>query len=159
MQARVWTIAGAAALMLAAGAAVTVPSLAASKAERAQAIFAQLDADGDGAIEHGELTQARAAMFDRLDLDGDGSVVQAEAEEARARAQETATANGFGQGRGGAHAGPMFGRLDSDGDGRVARAEFMARPYRLLERADADGDGRVTQAELAAVRGKGFGSN
>lgn len=162
MKARVWLIAGAAALVLAAGAAVSLPSLASGKAERMQAFFSKMDANGDGAIDQGELMQARTAMFERLDLDVDGFVTEAEADEARAKAHEMAgqgSGHGFGQRKGGEHAGRMFEHLDADGDGRVARAEFMAKPFHLLERADADGDGRVTQAELAAVRGKGFGRN
>lgn len=55
---------------------------------RAQALFAELDADKDGLLDAAELQTRdmgrRARMFDRLDADGDGVVTRAEADEARA---------------------------------------------------------------------------
>lgn len=103
-----------------------------------QSMRAQLDANGDGAVDRGEAAQhpALAARFDQPDSDRDGRLRPAERPHRK---------HGRGhRGRGG------IARLDADHDGRLSRQE-VAGKARLEQRfaaIDASRDGYVVRAEL-----------
>jgi hypothetical protein len=60
------------------------------KAERQQAMFAKLDADGNGKVSQAEFASQSRAMrgMERMDTDGDGTVTEEEREAARAKMKE-----------------------------------------------------------------------
>lgn len=140
-----WTLAGAAAAALIAG-ALAVTAVHASPGERgARMDFGQMDADGDGLVTAAELEALREARWAALDADGDGSVTREEfAAHAAARADD--------------RAGRMFDRLDADGDGVLGRdalaAGFGRGPdaERMIGRFDTDGDGAISEAEFDEAR-------
>ena len=111
-----------------------------------QAVFADWDLDGDGAVTRAELAAHDAGRFDRADTDGDGALDSAEL---LAR----------GQTRVETRIDRMLARADADGDGRLTEAEIAQvrdhrrgpSPDRVFDRMDADGDGRITGAEFQAA--------
>lgn len=106
--------------------------------------FAELDADGDGALTRAELAAHHAARFARADADGDGKLSLEEMQvAARARADARAAA--------------MLERLDTDGDGMLS-AEEMPKPRhgdraeKIFDRIDADDSGTISQQEFDSAR-------
>jgi Ca2+-binding EF-hand superfamily protein len=109
------------------------------------AMFAEMDANGDGSVTVEEVDAFRTARFAALDADGNGTVSRQEfMDQAAARAAE--------------RAGTMFDRLDADGDGTLTRDVIEARrgpgpdAEMLIERFDTDGDGAVSEEEIAVVQ-------
>ncbi len=109
------------------------------------AIFAEIDADGDGRVTVEEIEAYRAARFATFDADGNGTVSRQEfMDHAAAMAAE--------------RAGTVFDRFDVDGDGTLTRDAIEARRgmgpdiSRMFARFDADGDGAVTVEEIEVVR-------
>ena len=123
---------------------------------RTPAAFAEIDADGDGAVTRAELRAFRegrgARRFDAMDADGDGFLTPEEmTTAARTRAEERVRRT--------------IERLDADDDDRISRQEAQAGPDRgrggrhhggpghrgpgwgMFERADADGDGTLDTGE------------
>lgn len=107
--------------------------------QRAEAMFARMDANKDGTVNEADRAARKAAMFDRLDANRDGSITKAEmatAHAARAdkrdgrKAQRADTAAAKGPAMTDAQKAErrdaMFARIDTDGNGAVSRAEFDA---------------------------------
>ncbi|MDG1169077.1 MAG: EF-hand domain-containing protein [Sulfitobacter sp.] len=108
------------------------------------AMFAQIDADGDGAVTAQELSAHAAARFAAADADKDGFLT----------AQEMLMI------RGGKRAEKMLERFDTDGNGQLSAAELDAavqerggkRAKRMMERLDANNDGKLALDEMTAHR-------
>lgn len=100
----------------------------------APALFAALDADGDGRVTAAELQSARAGQIERFDADGDGRL---SAEEYRSWWLDAAQAR----------LTRLFRADDRDGDGLVSLEELLARSDALLKRRDRDGDGAISIEE------------
>lgn len=127
---------------------------------RARQALAMYDANKDGYLEPGEISeaaQAQLARFEALDADGDGKVYLGEIEaflrqqQAGLRAQIHAKA--------GDQDDLLFAVLDANGDGRLDSRELEQAAERLAA-LDTDGDGLVTPDELpeAMVIGLARGS-
>ncbi len=103
--------------------------------------FADIDANGDGAITQDELKGLRDARFAAADANGDG---QLSLEELTATARERAQT----------HASRMLSRLDANKDGALSLDE-MPKPRRagkMFDRIDANGDGAISQDEFDSAR-------
>lgn len=115
--------------------------------------WAQLDRNGDGAIDRTEAAaQPRLAeRFDRLDRDGDGRVTRDELREARRAAEAQREARQ-------AQARAMRARfdwLDVNDDRALTLAELGDHAPKLRERfvaIDSDRDGRLLPEEIRAFR-------
>jgi len=148
-------------VLLAAGAAV------ARGPGGGEAMFQQLDANGDGQITALEFQAFRDARVEGIDADGDGFVSQDEmvamvqAEQAKRMADRIA-----------ARYGQLVQHADTDGDGKLSVEEFAAaretreRGPRFDDSGlpvgwDLNGDGVVTQQEfqtaLADMQARRFG--
>ncbi|WP_326524356.1 EF-hand domain-containing protein [Sphingomonas sp.] len=133
------------------------------------------DANNDGRVTRAEFIARAEAAFARMDANKDGALTRDEAragkgprhggkrgpgarggpfEPVAGRDMPPPPPGGAtrGPGRG---MGPGFARLDTDRDGKVTRAEFAAENGRAFARIDANGDGTVDKAEMAALPGRG----
>lgn len=128
-----------------------------AEAQAARAAF-RADRRENRAERRGE---RRAAVFARLDANGDGAISRAEfaarpAREPGAMAERRAhrmERRGGGHARmmGGGAMGRGFAMLDADKDGRVSRAEASTRALALFDRVDADHDGSISAEERRAA--------
>lgn len=131
-------------------------------AERTEAMFARMDANGDGVLDEADKTARMAKRFAQMDGNGDGMLSQAEftaAHEAHAAKREARGERRGGErmgmrgqrgGRGGGEA--MIKRADTNSDGQVTRAEFQAAALARFDKTDADGDGTISADERKAAR-------
>lgn len=100
------------------------------------AMWDELDADGDGRVTLGEMTEHQRAMFAEADADGDGAISK---EEMKTHFQKR-------------HGGMRAKRLgDANGDGVVTRAEYDLRAAEHFDELDADHDGVISEEESAAA--------
>lgn len=112
------------------------------------AMIAQMDGDGDGAISRAEMDAAQSQRFASLDADGDGLVSEAEFVDAtKAR----------GGGRMADRMAQRFARTDADGNGFATQNEFKDAGGARFDRMDADGDGLVTADEMRETARQFFG--
>lgn len=154
----------------------------------------QSDANNDGVLTRQEFDAGRAAMFARMDADGNGQLT---AEERRAGRHARGGRHGRGhlsgadanddgnitrdeflarpiahferldanndgvisaderpQRRARADGESRRARMDANGDGQISQSEFAAMGASMFERLDANNDGRVTREEAQAVRGR-----
>lgn len=118
----------------------------------AEAVFAALDADGDGQITAAELARMPEARFAALDANGDGMLDAAEL---------TATM----QARMAERVQSMIEERDLDGDGLLSQSELMGgregrdgrgEPNfeRMLSRMDRNDDGTISLEEFSAMTDK-----
>lgn len=129
------------------------PRPTSGNAMRASAILRTVDADDDGVISAGELTNAPARVR-TLDANGDGKIVPAEAGfEGAGRGR-----GGRGRDGGGPASGPSVDDLvstlmafDANHDGKLAKTEVPARLQGLFERGDNDHDSVLSDTELRAL--------
>jgi Ca2+-binding EF-hand superfamily protein len=126
-------------------AADPAPTPAADAAAGApNAIFAALDADGDGVISKLELRKAITALK-KLDADNDGNITLAECGGGAAAPPVAGQA---------AAADPWIDRImsrDKNGDGKLTVDELNENEKQMLQGADQNGDGAVDRQELAAM--------
>lgn len=131
-----------------------LPAMAQDAGPRSAEVFAELDADGDGALSLEELQAGRGGdRFAQADTDGDGTITR---DEMLAQVTERAEAG----------VDRFFDRFDADEDGAVTQEEIAeAREAqneerrarmaeRIFERMDADGDGTVSEEEFADAAGR-----
>jgi Ca2+-binding EF-hand superfamily protein len=139
--------------------------------ELTDAMFARMDANGDGVLSEADKAAHMAQRFAEMDSNGDGMLSQTEfiaAHEARAeeraerkeargerRGGERMGMRGMRGGRGGPDG--MIKQADSNGDGQVTKAEMQTAALARFDKADADGDGTISAEERKAVRAEGRG--
>ena len=109
---------------------------------RMEALFDELDANGDGSLTKEEVENAKTRRFELMDANSDGFV---EAEEIVAyRMKRRAEA--------------MIKRLDKDGDGKLSLEEAPQRRTPSFDRFDLDENGAVTKTEIEqAMKRRGPG--
>jgi len=109
--------------------------------------FASLDTNRDGFIGRDELRTQAEAVFAVMDADGDGRLTLQEYKSVRMGPQR-----GFNPARQAmmqSRKVARFAPMDTDHDGRVSRAEFLAaHGDAMFARMDRDGDGRVSPLEF-----------
>lgn len=138
-----WTALATAAALLVSAAVVAAPQHR-QAGGKMQVAFAQIDANGDGAVSRAEYDAHLAAIGQIIDLNSDGSVSFEEAKAYReAKREERARAR--------------FARLDSDGDGVISTTEVAQRQERRFERLDRNDDGVVEESELRRRGSRGRG--
>ena len=119
---------------------------------RSDAMFARMDANGDGRIDDADREARQQARFDRLDTNKDGALSP---EEFAARGERMGRGDGEcghrGHGMGGMRGG-MMKMADANGDGAVDKAEFDAMHTQHFTMMDADNDGTVTAEERKTAR-------
>ena len=127
--------------------------------ERAAAMFARLDADGDARLTEADRVARSAARqdqrFARLDTDGNGAISRAEFDAhagERAERRETAGDRRPGRDRAGMRgmrggAGQFMTRADADNDGVVTQAEFTSAALARFDAAEADRSGTIEPGE------------
>lgn len=139
------------------------PATRAAVTERADAIFARMDANGDGVLSEADKAAHMTQRFARMDSDGNGQLSQAEfmaAHEARAETRagrkevRGERRGGERMGKRGGRGGPdgMVKRADANNDGQVTKAEMQAAALARFDKADADGDGTISTEERKAAR-------
>lgn len=126
--------------------------------ERAEAMFARMDANRDGTLSQADRAARKAAMFDRLDTDRSGAVSQAELEAQHAaragkrpeRMARRGNAPALTEAQRAERRAERFARIDSDRNGGISRAEFDAPRG---ERAGRQGGERVEGQRMGGRRG------
>lgn len=129
---------------LAEGPAAIDPAPARVDAGRAavEAFAARLDADGDRAIDRGELAAGAALAFPSIDKDGSGTVDAREWRDWEFGLGEMAAFRGRAQAYDAAM-GIVFDLLDRDGDGALTAVEYRESMAAAHASADRNGDGRL----------------
>jgi EF hand len=112
--------------------------------QRAQQRFAELDGNGDGAIERDEFTGRHEAMIDFLDTNEDGSVTREEF----INAPHPMPADGVRFQQGLERRAARFNQLDRDHDGELTAEEFRASGEQAFKFHDLNDDGKLTPDEL-----------
>lgn len=133
------------------GTVVSAPAVAQPDPGQWAARWAEVDRNGDGAIDRVEAAALPrlAERFDRVDRNRDERI---DREELREAWRAVAAQRELRQSRARAMRA-RFDLLDVDGDGALSLAELGDRAPRLTERfavIDADGDGRLAREELRA---------
>lgn len=141
---------------------------------KADAKFAKMDANNDGALNQADRAARVKQQFAKMDADNNGSVSEAEfmaareariekrgarmekREERRAmRGEHKGKGHRMGRGKGGGM--KMLARADANGDKSVTQAEFRAAAEARFTKTDSNNDGTVTaderKAQHAARRG------
>jgi len=140
---------------LALSAALSALPAAAQSVDGPGPMFERLDANGDGAVDAGEIASARERMFARIDANGDGLLTADERAAARdqfrQRVAERISQRIRAGGRLAEQREARLAAADLNGDGALSRSEFLGADMPFLAQADADGDGRVTAAEWQAA--------
>ncbi len=109
------------------------------------ALFAALDADGDGSISKAELRKA-VVVLRKLDTDDDGSITIEEF------GGSAAVAGGaVPQGPANPDLDQLFATYDKNNDGRLQVNEVPPEARQMLAGADKNGDGAIDRQEMAAV--------
>lgn len=123
------------------------PAAADAAGGASDAIFAALDADGDGAISKAELKKAITALK-KLDADNDGNITRAEC------GLGAAAAGGPPAGQNAnANAAQWMDRVmakDTNKDGKLSPNELNENEKQMLQNADANNDGFIDRDELQA---------
>lgn len=154
-----WLVAGGTPLLLTAAVAADKPAAdkPAGEAPRPEALFALLDADGDGALTAEEVGPKAWERIGRADVDGDGKVTPGELREA-AKPAKPASDRPAAPDKPGAAERPAFKpeallqEFDKNGDQALGQDELPERFWERLAAADTNGDGKLSLAELQAHR-------
>lgn len=134
--------------------------------QRAAAMFARLDTDGDARITPADRAarsgERQDGHFARLDADGNGAISREEFADQRAE-RRSERREGMGEhrprrehARMGGQRGPRGGAqrilagADADSDGAVTQAEFASAMLARFDAADADHNGTIEAGERRA---------
>jgi Ca2+-binding EF-hand superfamily protein len=112
-------------------------------------LFRQLDTNGDGRIEPGEVPQQARERLEQFVLYYDANRDKVLSPEEFRRGHGMLRTQGIGQPALPRAAG-LLGVLDTDGDGKLSKEEIAAAPE-SLRKLDRDADGQVSPRELAVV--------
>jgi hypothetical protein len=107
-----------------------------------QDVFAQVDADGDGAVTQAEIDTWRTARVTAADTSGDGQISLAEFTPAWTTFMQARIVDDFQT-------------LDNDGDGQITATEIDARLGGVVGRFDQNGDGALSPADRMGRGGHG----
>jgi len=121
---------------------VRPPRAGAPAAPQPNALFAVMDADGDGVISKVELRKAIKALK-TLDADDDGSITLAEA-----------SVGGAPIGPGPLGEDPQIAQImanDKNGDGKLTPNEVPGEMVAMLRGVDQNADGEITREELVVA--------
>jgi hypothetical protein len=99
-----------------------------------QEVFAQVDADGDGAVTQAEIDSWRSTQMTAADTSGDGQISLAEFTPAWTAFMQSRIVDDFQA-------------LDEDGNGHITAAEMDARLGNIVTRMDQNGDGALSPAD------------
>ena len=127
-------------LAVALAGAVTV--LAPARAADTGAMFAQMDADGDGRVTAQEHALGARRMFLAMDADKDGRVSAAEMTAAQSQVGNK-QADGLSSAQ-------KIKVVDKNGDGALTVSEHVAASRAMFARMDKNKDGALDKAEYAA---------
>lgn len=128
--------------------------------EKSDAMFARMDANGDGVLNDADREARLAKRFEGLDTDGNGSISREEFVAGHDDKGGHHMADGDEdkpgpKGRGDKHHGGMRGAMmdkaDTNGDGAVSSAEFKAAHMAMFDKADTNKDGTITKDERRAA--------
>ncbi|MDA8870163.1 hypothetical protein N9H93_02065 [Rhizobiaceae bacterium] len=97
-------------------------------------LFAQADADKDGAVTREEIAALRQSQVQAADADGNGDLTLAEFERVWLSMNRSRMVD-------------AFQRLDEDGSGEVTAAEIDEPLNRMVERMDRNGDGKIDRED------------
>jgi hypothetical protein len=117
---------------------------------RAEAKFAEADADRDGSLDRVEAAafgERFVARFDRIDADSNGELSKDEMRKAQRMHRRG------GRGHGMSYMAGMFKGMDDDGNGAISRAELGTKAPMLADNfvaIDLDRNGELSQEELRA---------
>ncbi|WP_158611040.1 EF-hand domain-containing protein [Aurantiacibacter spongiae] len=123
---------------------------------RAAAMFARMDANGDGVLSQADREARARARFEAMDADGNGAVTFAEMQ---AHHRDMRGMRGDGQRRdrgermghrGGLHGAMMGLRAGTGSDGSISQSDFVSAALARFDAADANSDGTVTREERRA---------
>lgn len=95
------------------------------------AMFAKIDADGDGMVTQEEIDTYRAEKLTEFDTSGDGALSIEEFDELYRELTRSRMVR-------------AFQRLDADGDGVITAEEMDAQFGNIVERMDRDGSGALS---------------
>lgn len=122
-----------------------------------------VDANKDGVITREEVEAAKKARFAEIDADGNGALsmdemkahheaMKAEREAKKAeRREKMAERRGKMEGKKQSRESEHFAKMDTDGDGAIKFEEFGRHDEEdMFSRLDTDGDGRITEEERKA---------
>lgn len=133
---------------------------------KATAMFARLDANGDGKLDQADREAMIAKRFDAMDTNHDGQLSKQEFIAAHQAMHEGhgmegppmagpgrmgpgMMGHGMHPGMGGM--GPMGAMADTNGDHAISRDEFVAAALKRFDAADANHDGKLTPEERKAA--------
>lgn len=119
---------------------------AAAPAAASDAVFREMDRDGNRMLTAAEHVTGSRALFDRMDADRSDSVT---ADEIRASFQAI---TGREPGPGDLSAEEQIASIDKDRDGKLSAKEHAAGARKEFDRMDADRNGTLSEAEYAVAQ-------
>jgi Ca2+-binding EF-hand superfamily protein len=130
---------------------------------KAEAMFAEHDANKDGKLDSADMAAKMGQKFDAMDTDRNGALSRDEFMAAHqtmhGKQGHEGHKMGMGEGREGRRGGHdrkggMMRMADTNGDGAVSKQEAVAGALKHFDMADANKDGKLTPEERKAAHAK-----